>query len=63
MVKNSVHVKIPFELQQRAKENGINISGVCRKAVCEILAKVEQPNSTRVESGKTVPGSTSVGGQ
>jgi exonuclease VII small subunit len=47
MPKHTVHVAVPLDVQLRAWENGINLSGICRKAITEAVEKLEQPKETR----------------
>jgi len=42
-MSESIHVKIPYGLQARAREAGLNLSAISRKAITEAVLKLEEP--------------------
>lgn len=51
-MNEKVHIKIPADIKQRCRDAGLNISGVCRKALLATLEKVEETKETGANAAK-----------
>jgi hypothetical protein len=60
MSTETIHVKISAVDRQRCHAAGFNVSGLCRKAIREMLEKVEPKETGIAPSTATLPAASPV---
>jgi post-segregation antitoxin (ccd killing protein) len=59
----SIHVKVPQGLQVKARECGLNLSAISRKAIADAVQKLEQKETGIAPPTATLPAADSMQGE